>query len=1802
MSISSKLNNILVQLPRLFDYSLTPDLETSLIRVLYYALSGDSKYYELLFPDLMINEEFPSNWESTIVHDYHGLITKGRFYDRQKQSTSKAHHGRICAQKIEKDQVVYNCYDCGIDETCCLCDDCFNKEQHSDHDVGTHISNGDAICDCGDHESWKCDLKCVANSMVESEPDDLPTELVEIINEVIRTVFDYFLDVQALNTHTVPGTQRYLYAEKNPDLFKLYSETAQLSKDKYGSEDTNSDVYCLIVWNDEFHDWTISKQSIAMALPTTASDHKKNQQLTQEIDREGKSIISTSKNIDVLMKQYYKVQTHGLTATIVSARDATRDFLCENIINWLVKMTSHPNSKISECVKISIANAMFEQYNTVHEEEKTVGKYFSFSNPDNVGNLLPNFKIPQLPGSVLKKDVNISMLKHIGLALASEHLEPEEYAEATTTRIQMFFFMEMRLWKKLRKTLRSLLLPTLTTSYQYREILADQIVEILPLLELIQAKHDREWNLSLMDHFRLQIYLDPKIGTHLLTTGKLCSVFQSTIQIFKENVLPGTDKYSPEQNVTDWKVQRLLNAESACLRGLETLTNYIKPGYEDILGNRLLCYLILTLRMFDQSWSLKRKRDVHVEIESQESKLYFIRAHQAYNLTKNVGKIIAGLDTKSSVVEEAIAIIGMYLTNSSAIYDNDLDIIKYEVSKEKTSFINPVHSLLAEVCRNYKFFDLTMLERNKSGLPSGDTWDPETTQDEINLFAIADQSLRSQVLSAQILSGFWVRNGQEAMFQELSYRFIFNPEGDLYLNQLSVLFEPSIKRSLLNIFDRYELLKCINGNQQFDKTIYEERGTSIIGEMVHFFYRLLTYRVFFDKTISASEIDYLKTKYAICYKLSLGPVQYTDLKRAVDSSADFDRLLKEVSVFNPPTGINDYGHYSLKPELYSELDHLSYFNKSNSQDDLEMALFNNIAANKKKKVEEVVIHPQIYPLKGDDLQKFAKIGAAFRSPLFVKFIYKALSFAISSENDNFVPHLLHLVHAIIVDDGLYNSENDQSLQAFIDIPVSNLLLTLIEKEDVSKFVAKKASYILDLLLTKDESVLQSLIDCFGQAHIDEFKKTARGKVLETKKERAKRLALKRQQKIMKKLTKQQAAFVENNKVFFDEPAPVEKPEADKLETELRTCIYCRNPENYKELFGMPTLISHSSVFWNVPIVDMDAPSLMIPGFPTNNANSRKRKWQDLVENISCFGTKCTRSKYVITGCLHGMHYSCFHDYLKENHADVSQYTCPLCQSYCNSFIPTSRFPDFELEIASELKSKTWQNIYNENQGDNCSELSGYVFDKKMFRVLSHSELPEYRTIMRQLRTLMKENRIMRKVVKSSSQQLSLKFSLPILLGNTLEMYEISSRTKLKPDEEDLSSKDMTLLRSLVQFRVLLNYLPPDPPNDYSRFAEYKSLVRSDNFGSTTEMLLLYMEGNESFDILMRLELTKWMVKALFSLISRYSLNPGNLNVDSVLKPVEPLEGPLKETFVLLTKKCAANLFRKFISEIGPAYYNDELITKLNTIMVNIFDCYYRQLMLVKQTFNLGGGEFPTYQELLGNLQDTKSLEYSVSIQVATSMSNYLSSTNSLVLDFPGKVHLCELPEKLTDFLKYDSIGKEKAADRKYLCLFCGSLVKKLQHLSNCKLNDSSYSLFFSPFNNKLEFELTATKNNIFFDIQIPNGASVSVGSPYFNRHGEPAGGLLGAGESGTLHLPRYNYINKIWLNQYLISTIYRDLHASILSRRRVQPFQFGIPTQNQTRLSEDEEMSEDDDDDAEAMDPEEYLTNLLMRQGYYEFL
>jgi hypothetical protein len=114
--------------------------------------------------------------------------------------------------------------DCALDETCVLCDKCFNFDAHKDHNYWYTIgSSNSGSCDCGEEDSWRNDLKCPHH------PSVTPKSKLDTIEDMnsLKAILDPFLSVA----------------------IKLFY--------KYGvsRNETRTDDCVLILYNDENHSY-----------------------------------------------------------------------------------------------------------------------------------------------------------------------------------------------------------------------------------------------------------------------------------------------------------------------------------------------------------------------------------------------------------------------------------------------------------------------------------------------------------------------------------------------------------------------------------------------------------------------------------------------------------------------------------------------------------------------------------------------------------------------------------------------------------------------------------------------------------------------------------------------------------------------------------------------------------------------------------------------------------------------------------------------------------------------------------------------------------------------------------------------------------------------------------------------------------------------------------------------------------------------------------------------------------------------------------------------------------------------------------------------------------------------------------------------------------------------------------------------------------------------------------------------------------------------------------------------------------
>ena len=88
-----------------------------------------------------------------------------------------------------------------MDETCVLCENCFNYEAHKDHNYWYTIgTNSSGSCDCGEEDSWRNDLKCSSHSIKPKtdvntgESSSASVDTLEL-KEFVGPILDYVMRI-----------------------------------------------------------------------------------------------------------------------------------------------------------------------------------------------------------------------------------------------------------------------------------------------------------------------------------------------------------------------------------------------------------------------------------------------------------------------------------------------------------------------------------------------------------------------------------------------------------------------------------------------------------------------------------------------------------------------------------------------------------------------------------------------------------------------------------------------------------------------------------------------------------------------------------------------------------------------------------------------------------------------------------------------------------------------------------------------------------------------------------------------------------------------------------------------------------------------------------------------------------------------------------------------------------------------------------------------------------------------------------------------------------------------------------------------------------------------------------------------------------------------------------------------------------------------------------------------------------------------------------------------------------------------
>lgn len=99
----------------------------------------------------------------------------------------------VCQYQFKVRDIVWICRECQKDETCVLCNNCFQNSDHRGHDVFFYHSHSGGCCDCGDSGAWDprgfcCDHGTSSSNPLEGISDDVIATIVPALDIIANKI------------------------------------------------------------------------------------------------------------------------------------------------------------------------------------------------------------------------------------------------------------------------------------------------------------------------------------------------------------------------------------------------------------------------------------------------------------------------------------------------------------------------------------------------------------------------------------------------------------------------------------------------------------------------------------------------------------------------------------------------------------------------------------------------------------------------------------------------------------------------------------------------------------------------------------------------------------------------------------------------------------------------------------------------------------------------------------------------------------------------------------------------------------------------------------------------------------------------------------------------------------------------------------------------------------------------------------------------------------------------------------------------------------------------------------------------------------------------------------------------------------------------------------------------------------------------------------------------------------------------------------------------------------------------------
>lgn len=1705
------LKRFLVELLPRFGYKDGKAIRSNVYSALYWAVTGQGEYFNELFTGETEDHEILRDYK----WDPKDVLRRKPFYVNVGNKEYSHPKEQICGYNFKEGDAIYRCEECGYDDTCVLCAHCFSKDDHLQHNVSLYYagSGNEGMCDCGDDTAFNQRLDCACQRALSVAP-----KFESLIQDVLRVAFDYILDVTNFSISPLPFIHRNLEGRGH-----LSFDTRQLSDfsglpfHKYGAVDQNTyDTWYLVLWNDENHNYDEAQTAIRAA---TGFSNSSAENIAKLINASGRAVLKEATKPGDLFKSQKLAEMDGLVCTITSRRDYVREMIVDATFHWVCEILSFSaNSAFREECKKQLSIVLLES-----------DFQFARSLPPNIfSSQIPNLmdecsRCGLVVDGSLKDTSPVLIVKNdYSLDCSVDHLlKPDPSYERYNSRLQYLLLFEVRFPLRTRKLARKVFLTLIGGDKSSKAIFSDQYIEVYSQLLLISAFSDREENLSCMDHIRIQLLSCPRTNQTIIESGNLRRILGPLCWLIEhfatmKNSLNGFA--TVKEIVYDLRSKREKSSiEKAIVSATNDLTHVLAKNTS---SNVLNCvsqdnthYLLLSLmKYFQGSSSIIRKTGDHITQELLRDVLIFLqRASPIYFITKSVTQGSWTSDTTLlRILEDILRSVSHHNQRFSTTGNG-------RVSSDPVSLINPINAFLSRLLQATSPTELKEL----------------VVRYNEAFISMAGVSLRSIVVNSQVKIGLWIRNGsaisrQAAYYSEFSLKELsyfrdmqYIPSAgvcslgelaysrDLHLLQTALIF-CNPREMFHMIINLWEFDDWYNGNASSKSSVYEDRFGYACEQLIKILYHLFTDRSAFSSESQKDSNDNLtmKVAYSLCDK----PKSFSELIAEFDGDDvnmnEFETKVQQCALLQSPSGITDSGVYRLKNDFYELLDPLSSCVELSRFESVAESLIKNLSNSRKVKETDVVLQPRIVRSKAEFIN--TNLMMFYTTKDFAKLLYKLMRESIDSNQEIYIQQLLHLLHAILQDTES-SEEHENQIDAFVDIPICDLLLTIAESS-MSGPVTVKADFLLTKLIDMDSRVTKSLLDCFGESHIQQYKKRKFGDVSHRSESR-KTTAEKRKARIMKKLAKQQRSFQAHNEL--------EDSSTNLVNPNIRHCVICGEPESSSELFGILLCLTNNSIFWKVPTFDKTFSRLafsdfdVVPPVEKHSIYSRGYPYKKMREK----GLTLQISATVATSCGHGIHYACYARQPLRMHL----FPCLLCHNVHHGFLPS-----FMVSAKTDCEAGDWRQKFEaEMDEQNCNRLAKDLLHDS-YRIDDSKQLKKMMPGLRES--------FDRMFPKSHGKFEIHLHELSRLIANTIRANEIA--TRIEGNDAYRNFLDMTSSQFRLTVISLLQYHAVLSSHALTNVGDDQAFEESSIF---TEVIMKYLSGNGHLSTFIQDGYIELLTLLTFELM------------DNVKHQFLSFFEELASTdYSSTTTQAVLKFFKHYLGDIIQESeirsHGDAIISFLITSLTRVASTYLRQCAifwdLITGTQLTSGFESSSEigelkRSLLGAddtllvnvlcsffelpnvsrfFEDVTSADPQWSIAANYTSTKYYEEKSKLrtLIDFPGKVSLVSLPNDY-NICVTDPVFKNKKAQTDSICLSCGKYLTSRQvssHHQEC----SWMSIYFAPNKNTLKMSINLDISH--FNAEFP--------APYLTIHGEVK--RRGVHGKAALSSKRFAHINKLWLN------------------------------------------------------------------------